>query len=328
MAEMNLGGQQPQADPISMDTTPAANAGQEEAPAFVTTPTTSGGESSSRTNYSGMTAEEITDSNKIKVTVADYKTPLVILFGPPACGKTMTLVRLTRYLRSKPGYKVEPIPSFRPQYDAHYQEMCGNFNTDMSSDDAAASTSKINFMLVRVSYGGKPLCQILEAPGEDYFNPEKPTAKFPNYVNAIISSPNRKIWAIMVEPADVTSRRMHAEARRLYVDKVKSLKRSISSRDKVMFVFNKIDETDFVVRPGVVKYGLAKQHTNFLYPGIFVPFTNVNPITKLWKPYNFDFVAIQTGTYPETNDGKKTFQEGSDVYPRNLWQFIMKRVRG
>lgn len=61
----------------------------------------------------GLTGEEITDPNKIMVTVADTETPIVVLYGPPSCGKTMTLVRLSRYLRSK-GYPCESckvIPS-------------------------------------------------------------------------------------------------------------------------------------------------------------------------------------------------------------------------
>lgn len=98
-------------------------------------------------NENGMTSEELNDANKIKVTIADYKTPLVILFGPPACGKTMTLVRLTRYLQSK-GYTVQPITSFRPTYDKNYSEMCNNFDSMINSDAAAQSTAKINFMLV------------------------------------------------------------------------------------------------------------------------------------------------------------------------------------
>ena len=163
-------------------------------------------------NENGMSLEELNDANKIKVTIADYKTPLVILFGPPACGKTMTLVRLTRYLQSK-GYTIQPITSFRPAYDKNYIEMCEKFDKMINSDDAAQSTAKINFMLVQVMYQGRPICQILEGPGEYYFKPEDPNARFPKYVNAIISSNNRKIWAIMVEP-DNTNKRMDVEERR------------------------------------------------------------------------------------------------------------------
>lgn len=275
----------------------------------------------------GLSLEEINDANKIKVEIADYKAPLVILFGPPSCGKTMTLVRLARYLHDKPGYTVKPDTSFRPSYDKRYKDMCDNFDAMISDDEAAKSTDKINFMLVKVLYQGKTLCQILEGPGEYYFKPEDPKAKFPKYVNAIINSQNRKIWAIMVEP-DNTNSRMNSVARSNYVAKIRNLKTKLNYRDKILFVFNKIDETDFVIAPGKIKYNLALQHTNFLYPSIFAPFKNVNPITKLWKPNNFDFVAFHTGDYSETADGSKTFEKGHDVYPMKLWEIISKRIRG
>lgn len=73
----------------------------------------------------GMSVEELNDPNKIKVTIADRDTPVIVLFGPPACGKTMTLIRLSRFLQ-KEGYTVRPDESFRPSFDRHYKEMCDN----------------------------------------------------------------------------------------------------------------------------------------------------------------------------------------------------------
>ena len=55
----------------------------------------------------GLSSEEQNDPNSITVTVSDPNTPIVILYGPPSCGKTMTLVRMTRYLQSQ-GYTVVP----------------------------------------------------------------------------------------------------------------------------------------------------------------------------------------------------------------------------
>lgn len=318
MAEMNIGGsKESTTTKIESTTTTESQAGTEQ---FSST------ESDNQVSDSGMSYEELNDPNKIKVTIADYKTPLVVFFGPPACGKTMTLVRLTRYLQSK-GYTIKPVTSFRPAYDKNYRDMCENFDAMIGSEDAAKSTKKINFMLVQVLYEGKPMCQILEGPGEYYFSPENPNAKFPKYVNAIISSQNRKIWAIMVEP-DNTNTRMDVEARRQYVVKLNALKTKIVPKDKVMFIFNKIDETPFVISPGNIKYAQALQHTDFLYPNIFVKFKNVNPITKLWKPYNFDFVAFQTGDFSEAADGTLTFEQGPDAYPQKLWEFIRKRIIG
>lgn len=49
----------------------------------------------------GMSVEELNDPNKIKVTIADRDTPVIVLFGPPACGKTMTLIRLSRFCKRR-----------------------------------------------------------------------------------------------------------------------------------------------------------------------------------------------------------------------------------
>lgn len=287
-----------------------------------------GSEADVAVNEKGLSLEEMNDSNKIKVTIADYNTPLVILFGPPSCGKTMTMVRLTRYLQ-KNGYSVQPETTFRPAYDKKYIDLCDNFNELISSENAALSTNKINFMLVQVRWQGKPICQILEAPGEDYFNPQKVSNPFPRYINAIISSKNRKIWAIFTEPDTTSYAPMRDPANRShYVSKIGNLKSKISPRDKVMFVFNKVDATPFVIGPGNIKYNLLFQHTDYLYPNVFVPFRNENPITRLWRPFNFDFVAFQTGDYSEAIDGTKTFEQGPDVYPAKLWNVIHKRIRG
>lgn len=314
MADLNFGASE------EVQTPEALNLGTDTTSQLVETP------SNSSVNTNGLSEEELNDANKIKVTIADYKTPLIILLGAPSCGKTMTLVRLTRYLQSK-GYTVQPETSFRPSYDTNYKTMCDNFDLMINSEDAAQSTSKISFMLVQVMQKGRPLCQILEGPGEYYFNPGDPKAAFPRYVNAIINSNNRKIWAIMLEP-DSTNNRMDVEERKNYVNKIHKLKSKIRPQDKIMFVFNKIDETPFVIGPGKINYKETMERAKFLYPNIFVPFANENPITKWFAPNNFDFVAFQTGDFSEAADGTLTFEEGHEVYPRKLWEIIQKRIRG
>ena len=314
MADLNFGASE------EVQTPEALNLGTDTTSQLVETP------SNSSVNTNGLSEEELNDANNINVTIADYKTALIILFGAPSCGKTMTLVRLTRYLQSK-GYTVQPETSFRPSYDTNYKTMCDNFDLMINSEDAAQSTSKISFMLVQVMQKGRPLCQILEGPGEYYFNPGDPKAAFPRYVNAIINSNNRKIWAIMLEP-DSTNNRMDVEERKNYVNKIHKLKSKIRPQDKIMFVFNKIDETPFVIGPGKINYKETMERAKFLYPNIFVPFANENPITKWFAPNNFDFVAFQTGDFSEAADGTLTFEEGHEVYPRKLWEIIQKRIRG
>ncbi len=273
----------------------------------------------------GLSQEEINDPQKIKVTIANNDIPIVILFGPASSGKTMTLIRITRYLK-KSGYAVKPVTSFRPSYDTVYQDLCRNFNEMTNSSDASLSTGYINFMLIEVLLDGKPLCQILEAPGEHYFDPKKPKTPFPRYVDSIIASGNRKIWAIMVEPDNTTE--MEEVDRSNYVDKIRDLKSKINLRDKIMFIFNKVDETSFVKSQGELNYPQLVNHTNYLYRGIFELFRNEHPVSRLWRKYKFDFVGIQTGTYGIAADGTKTFTEASDLYPKKLWEVILSKLRG
>lgn len=277
-------------------------------------------------DYSGLSDEEIKDPNKIQVTIADKDAPIVVLFGPPACGKTMTLVRLVRFLKKMKKYTVTPIRTFRPNTDKNYEWMCDNFNSMINSDQAQAGTDRMNFMLVKISEKGRTICQILEAPGEYYFNPKNPNAPFPRFFDHITSTNARKIWTIMVEPD------WENEIDRLnYVDRISSrLKKRMTSKDKVIFVYNKIDKTDFLIdNSGSFYLEPARNDINkYLYPDIFKAFKNNNPITKIFTPYNLEFTVFQTGYYQETVDGERTFENGPDVYPRRLWEIILKKVRG
>jgi GTPase SAR1 family protein len=258
-----------------------------------------------------------TDPNAITVTIADHDTPIVILYGPPACGKTMTLVRLARYLKDK-GYQIVPDKSFRDSQDGGYKNLCDGFDNIISSNDAAKSTSIISFMLVKVlTTNGHPLCQILEAPGEHYFNPGIIGATYPPYVQRIMHSNNRKVWAVMLEPNWEND-----EIRRNYVDNIKKLSKSLGNKGKVLFVYNKVDKANAETTSDTIK------EVADLFPGIFEPFKNLNPITRFWKTYNCDLVRFSTGDYSEKIAGGTTYTPSDDAYPEALWKKLMKMIRG
>lgn len=261
------------------------------------------------------------DANKIKVTIADKDAPIVILYGPPACGKTMVLVRLSRYLKGL-GYTIVPDESFRDSNDSHYKEMCDDFDSIIDSDEAANSTDRISFMLVKVrSKNGKTICQILEAPGEGYYNPDSNAKSYPPYVNEILNSPNRKIFAIILEP-----KWRGARERSSYVDNIKRLRMRMGrgSKNKFLFVYNKIDKTDTMSGSDVPAIKDIKDN----YSGVFESFKNENPITKLWKPYNCKFVRFSTGDYTMAGDHTLTYTASDDRYPNALWRNVLKLIKG
>lgn len=234
---------------------------------------------------------------------------------------------MTRFLRSV-GYTVEPDRSFRPSTDGHYENLCDNFDNMVSQIEAADSTDKINFMLVKVFKEGKPICQILESPGEYYFKPSDPSAQFPLYINDIINNKNRKIWVLFTEPSHTNRLMSHSDKRGLYSKKISKLKSKLSSRDRIIVLYNKIDETPFVNGIGKINYRQAIKDVQNNYDNIFAPFKNLNPITKLWQEYRFDFVVFQSGDFVKTEDGSYSFSVGNDYYPKKLWEFLLKNIRG
>ena len=268
----------------------------------------------------GLSEAENNDANAITVTIADKKAPIIVLFGPPSCGKTMTLIRLTRFLR-KQGYRIKPIKTFRPDSDRHHSDMCDKFDEMINNDSASKSTQNISFMLIEVIKNGRRICQILEAPGEHYHDPYQASNDFPAYVNAIINSENRKIWTIFVEPAWKDQK-----DRDNYVAKIRTLKRSLFPRDKTIFLFNKIDKTQYVINPGQIHITHAIHGIEDEYPEIFELFRNQNPLTRIWQKYLCDFVPFQTGTYSKTQTEEYTYTQSNDIYPQKLWSTICKLI--
>lgn len=278
------------------------------------------------TNERGLTEKELIDPNQVQTFITDPDTPLLIFFGPPSCGKTMSMIRLSRYLK-KQGYTIMPNRNFRPAYDKNYTQMCDEFNSVVNSDMAAPGNDRMAFMLLTVYKGGKPVCQIVEAPGEHYFDPNPKASKhfkntFPKYIFGLITASNRKVWAIMLEPNWLLP-----SIRNNYVDKMRVLKNNMRSNDRVIFVHNKIDElSHLLLGTGRVNEKEARNVAQNEYPGVFNLFLNDNPITRLVRPYNCSYLPFMTGYYTTDMDGAAYFTEGPDEFPRRFWQQVLKYI--
>ncbi len=264
-----------------------------------------------------------TDPNRVKVTLADTKIPIIVLFGPPSCGKTMTLIRMARWLKEQ-NYVIKPVKGFRPSDDENYKKQCDDFDEKIVKTTASGGTALMEFMLIDVLKGGNKICQMLEAPGELYFDPRNPKAPFPPYLEEIISKNNQKIWTIFIEPDWKED-----EIRRSYVDRIKELTKKTRGKDRFIFLYNKIDATSFVIRTGQVNEKSAIEDVENNYHGIFEPFKVNIPIISLFIDYSCKFIPFQTGVYNEqTNGQSKMYTQGPDEYPHNLWNAIMKDIKG
>lgn len=273
---------------------------------------------------------EVNNPAVINVTIPDRDTPIVVLFGPPQSGKTMTMICMAEYLsNASRGYTVSPVNTFRASYDTNYAKNCKDFNGMINSIWAAKKSEGLDFMLLNVSKGGNPIVQILEAPGEHYYDPNDPNEPrntFLPYITSVIQSPNRKIWVYLTEPNWKDN-----PDRVRYAQKIAKMKRLISPRDKSIVLFNKIDQTNLFDDFGQVNLRQAERTIDGLYPGLFKSFKNLNPITSLWKPYHCTLVPFVTGSYDEVSvDGvmTKRYTQGHDSYPEKLWTVISRIVRG
>lgn len=265
------------------------------------------------------TDEELRDVNNIMVEVRDTTTPIVVFFGSPASGKTLALLRMIRYLEKQSGqsYKVVADPVFRPQTDRHYAKMCNGLKTMAYSNYTPGGNDVISFMLVKIlNKVGQPICQILEAPGEHYFDGSV-NAQFPTYINRICSSPNRKIWVFFVEQdwgIDQNERDLYASA----INRVR-----IGDQDKVIFLFNKADKyypQQFINnRPNVDTF--FKNIKN-QYSGIFDSFENHGMTRFLYGQYNFEQICFSSGTFNMTAGNKEVWNLGDPQYCKALWDAL------
>lgn len=267
----------------------------------------------------------VIDEDDIKI--GDKKAPILMLFGPPTSGKSMTLVRLARYLR-KLGYTVKADTTFKA--DDTYKERCEKFHKNLNTTEALLGNALNEFLMVKVINHGTTVCQILEAPGEHYFNPKKPeeisARNFRPYLTQIIRNlPNRKIWIYITE----AEWNVHASVKDLYVGRIRNCKHQLlRNSDRVVILYNKVDQKEELFEDGKLHVSSAEKAMKDEYEGLSSVFKNPNPITSLWRPFNYRFVPFCTGYYTKQVGGKPKYNESEEMYPRLLWEQLMKCIKG
>lgn len=285
------------------------------------TKSTKDGQIGTRTNNSSMrTKNSLNDPNSINVEIGDSKAPIVLLFGPKDCGKSMALIRLARFLK-KHEYAITLDRNFRTGDE--YSQKCDSFNKYLNTEKAVPSTDLTDFMLAKVyDNKGNSICQILEAPGEHYFDPgDISINNFPTYMNRIFNISNRKIWIFITEPNWKTS----PENKRAYVERIQKCKQYIEKKDRVIILYNKIDSLSDIKCNNI---RAIINNFNNEYNGLIDIFKNTNMITSIWRKYDTKFVTFSAGSFNKLIDGGAQYSESKDKYPQNLWMAIMKCIKG
>ena len=266
------------------------------------------------------TDDELRDVNNITVTIPDTKTPIVVFFGSQASGKTLALLRMIRFLESESqGYTIEPEYVFRPQTDKHYKEMCDGLKNLAYNQYAPGGNDVISFMLVRVlDQGAHPVCQILEAPGEHYFD-GTPNLNFPTYIHNICAAPNPKIWVFFVEQ----DWGVNDNERNMYAQKICSMQELIMPQDRIIFLFNKCDKKPHqYLTNRHPKVSAFFERIQGQYPNIFARYTRQGIASFLFGKYSFQQVCFSAGTFTRTNNNKEVWIPGQDFYCQDLWNLI------
>lgn len=263
------------------------------------------------------------------ISIEDKRAPIVILFGPPSSGKSMAIVRLARYLRSQ-GYIVQPDVNF--QYGRKYKKRCEQFRENLSTRDALPGNARDEFLMVKVINHGRTVCQILEAPGEHFFetDPNKrknydPHAFEPYLTDIIRNARNRKIWAFLMESEWAVPSALKEE----YVSRIAVCKHQlIRQDDSVIMLYNKIDRKHELYEHGHLHVGPAEKNMKDEYDGVAPIFRNPNPISRMWHAYDYMFVPYSTGTFHDKVGGGKSYRQSEDRYPKMFWEAIMKGIKG
>lgn len=256
------------------------------------------------------------------IYISDTKTPIVIFIGQEACGKTLTLIRMIRFLESK-GYHVIPVEDFRCDSDYWYKRSCSGLK-QLAYSNYDTGWRHQAYMLIKVlNPNGQPICQIAELPG--FFLNDSIKEKFPAYIDTLIRSGNKKFWFFFIEQGWG-----YVQDRNIYSQKISELQNLISSKDKIGFLFCKSDKqhtSGQYDKTGKPRKELFLYHIKCEYPGIFTRYQNSGLTKFLYGKYNFKYMCFSSGTFTHMNNGGTVWTPSDDWYCSELWKVILRSIR-
>lgn len=277
---------------------------------------------------------ESSSGDKFTINVPVDDLPIMVLCGPPNSGKSMIIKCLANYLRNNAslGYSIKAnetliggMGSFAKQYEVD----CKNFNKKLGVSEPSSNTT--NFLLADViDRHGNVKLHLLEAPGEDFFSPNNPDAKFPLYLNVLGSDKKRKtIYVILLDLDSTISYRAQTHIRNNYQNKMINLYSLFvqgNSRSKVILLYNKADIPQgglWANTNGVLNFKALEKDAKNNYKQLFAHFKK--KVLGFFEIDNFVFLPFCTGTFGKIPGVDEMLYTPSDeYYSEKLWQELIK----
>lgn len=264
---------------------------------------------------------ELKGGDAIKLTVPDTHTPIVMLVGGPI-SSPLVLSRMAYWLHNN-GLYVRSERTFRPKEDMNYARRCAEFDEALLFGEITYDfIMQVSFMLANVSSpSGKPICQFLQVPVTHYFS-YFPSCTSPLYFNELFALPNRKVWLLFVE-LDKYDGNTYRE---MYAQMICNLQAMIPPRDKVVFLFDKVEDPSAVQYDRTERFISSAYFANISrqYPGIFEKYRNKGLKRVLLGEYGFKVACFSAGMFYKTYDGRNVLSHGDDRYCERLWKALNK----
>lgn len=253
--------------------------------------------------------------------------PLVIFYGPRGVGKSAALIRLTSYIEKYEECEVEIDHGFRSGNS--YANTIREFESIRNKHEfSPARTGELSFLLLKVTKNGSNFCEILEAPGEHFFNLKELQNSYPTYLNDIFQDNTKKVFVFFFESIMFGEESNRKQIKEQYASKIKDLlnDRFNSKRDKIIIVSNKADQKSGWIVDGRPK---VKSFVKGLYedPDYGKLFKYLRTNRRFGK---IRFVPFSAGLFNKTksNTKKQTFSFSNDNYPRDFWEAIHEAIDG
>ena len=264
--------------------------------------------------------EELLLHEQLIAKIPQPSIPIFMPFRYCCAGGTMLIRRLCVYLRDI-GYDVNVVRDFLNLKD--YQKAAEYYENSFDSLEAAPGNSIRDQYLIEVCKNKRSICYILDMQGElQAHHPNESRNPVPFFLQ-IVCGDNPIIWGILIEK----EMGHHNCSVDYYFKSIAKIKKYMKPFDKAIVIFNKIDETPFMLSPCSVNQKGAYNYARKNYPELFNLFKTANVLNSLVRPYNCNFVTFSTGYYTPTEIQGAYYAKSNNCFPMTLWEHIQKSCK-